>query len=157
MTALQDIRDHRPEALEKLADQMRRQVRKMFRDSSTVEDVVQDSMIKVLNNVDRFDNKKSHVSTWAVRIAMNTAINHQRKQNRVKPLDDQRERIDTTNEQVEMLLEAIDDLPKEQRDVANLLIEGKTSKEISEELGIPVNLTYKRTYRLRKSLRERLE
>lgn len=50
---------------------------KMVRDRDQAEDVVQDAMLKVWRNVDRFEQRAA-LSTWLHRIVVNTALDHLR-------------------------------------------------------------------------------
>jgi RNA polymerase sigma-70 factor (ECF subfamily) len=48
-----------------------------------VEDVVQESFLKVWKNIKKFDNQKARFKTWLMLIVRNTAIDHTRKRKNI--------------------------------------------------------------------------
>ena len=52
------------------------------------EDLTSTVFVKIVENIDRYDPSKAAFSTWAIRIAHNTIVDHFRKQKVNVPLDD---------------------------------------------------------------------
>lgn len=160
MITLELVRAHDYETLEKLRKQMLGYVRKIVKNHDTAEDVVQEAMIKVLNNVDKFDGTRCHVATWAMRIARNTAYTAYSASKKHKhcqlDIDVEEEKQEPLHYRLEEFRKAVDALPEDQRIVADLIVAGKSSKEISKALGISVNYAYKKTFDVRQSLKAML-
>ncbi len=139
------------------------------------DDATQEALLRVVRNIDQFDGR-SAFSTWAYRIATNTALDELRKRNR-RPIldaqvgfsngdDDSRGR-QPVDELAHLEVEAIADrmaikevleslpqdfrLPVVMRDVGDL-----DYAEIAEALGIPIGTVKSRIARGRKILLEQL-
>jgi len=134
------------------------------------DDATQETLIKIVRSLDRFDGRSSF-STWAYRIATNTALDELRRRSRRPALhlvDDDHDgapepvdtrasgRIDAVTDRM-ALDEAIGELPEDYRvavvlrDVADLDYD-----EIAEVLAIPVGTVKSRIARGRGRLADRL-
>lgn len=109
------------------------------------DDILQDSLIKVYRNIDRFEGK-SGLYTWLYRIATNESLSFLRKQKRSKQdaLDDHSDRLAAMNadsyfdesQALAKLHKAVAELPDKQKAVFNLKYFDEMSyKDIAEVLG----------------------
>ncbi|MFQ5648444.1 MAG: sigma-70 family RNA polymerase sigma factor [bacterium] len=136
-------------------------------------DVVQDTFIKAYTKLSTFDEKYPFYP-WLYRIAVNTALNHQKKKarSRALSLDDldnnnhhaelaeSPQQIDNMegNELVHKLREALDRIPYEQRTVFVLRVnEGLSYQEISDTLEISIGTVMSRLSRAREKLKSLLQ
>lgn len=123
--------DHRREAFRELVKAYERPlyivIRKMVLDHDETKDVLQETFIKVWENLDRFQSK-SDLYTWVYRIAVNHCLAHLKKKKRIRLFgrDDwpqaQISSEDTMggDEMEKKLQEAILKLPDKQRMIFNL-------------------------------------
>lgn len=137
--------------------------------SRDADDAAQEAMIRIVRNIDRFDGR-SAFSTWAYRIATNTALDELRKRKRRPQLhvvDDDHGERDVADEfahrQVDAVADritidaALADLPEEfkaavvMRDVGDL-----DYAEIAAALDIPVGTVKSRIARGRRMMVEKL-
>jgi len=126
------------------------------------EDVTQDLFVKVFKNLNKF-NGQSSLGAWIKRIAINSALNHIRKNKKVQWVDfeGQAEFYESTNIMsqekpatwdMKTIHFAIKELPEGCRVVFNLyLLEGYRHKEIAQLLEISES-TSKTQYRRAKQL-----
>lgn len=110
-------------------------------------DVFQEAFIKVFKNLARYGNKGSFEG-WIRRIMVNTAIDHIRKNKKLKEMVQLNEEITSVEEEEEAedlldkinfqdLLDCVQDLSPAYRSVFNMyVVDGFSHKEIAEELGI---------------------
>ncbi len=83
---LQLLEAHRggePAAMGKLLEAYQRRIYsicyRMIRDEHEARDLTQDAMLRVIQGLDSFDGR-SKLSTWIIRVTMNTCLSHLRKQ-----------------------------------------------------------------------------
>ena len=117
------------------------------RDRDEALDVFQEAFIKVFNNLVRYGNKGSFEG-WIRRIMVNTAIDHIRKNKKLKEMVELKEEITRAEEEEEAedlldkvsfkdLLNCVQDLSPAYRSVFNMYVmDGYSHKEIADELGI---------------------
>lgn len=149
----------------------------ILKNRSDAEEAVQAAYLSAFANIASFEGRSS-LSTWLTRIVVNEALGRRRADQRrrrhleqegVAVLDDYREALmrgsdaempDVTaaREQVRMLLEqAVAALPDPFRTVFVLReIEGLSSEETAESLGLPVATVKTRLFRSRRRLQEML-
>lgn len=147
----------------------------MVRDREEARDLTQETFVRAYNNLDRFLAQSSFY-TWLYRIAMNTAIDHLRKQKnrQTTEFDEQvatREdgAIDPAHRREDparslerrrlsaRIFAALDTLSPEHREVVVLReVEGLSYKEIADTMGIPEGTVMSRLYYARRKLREEL-
>ena len=133
----------------------------MLRNEQDARDVAQDTLIKVMKNLHRYDPNRKF-STWVFGIARNTAIDEQRKKRRrgdepkrelryegPSPLDE------TSREQrARRLHDALGQLPPKYREVLVLYhFEHLKYQEIADTLQIPIGTVMNRIFRARRRLR----
>jgi RNA polymerase sigma-70 factor (ECF subfamily) len=132
------------------------------------DDATQEAMIRIVRGIDRFDGRSSF-STWAYRIASNSALDELRRRGRrpalhlvddgerPDPVDELAERTVTASGDREAVQQALQQLPEDfripvvLRDVADLDYD-----EIAESLGIPIGTVKSRIARGRRQLVELL-
>jgi RNA polymerase sigma-70 factor (ECF subfamily) len=126
------------------------------------EDLLQEILLQVWRSVPRFEHKASP-STWIYRVALNTALAWQRKdqhQRRFRPLletpdvaEDNREQIQD-QERIDRLYAAIRQLPKADAALVLLHLEDLSYREMAEVLGISETNVGAKLSRARKVLAE---
>ncbi|MEZ5332233.1 MAG: sigma-70 family RNA polymerase sigma factor [Thermoanaerobaculia bacterium] len=139
------------------------------------EEVVQEALLQVWNQAERYSPDRSSVSTWMVLIARSRAIDRLRKRKVVEKtaVAAQREegaghtspegaRAVLHYERGNRLRAELARLPGEQREVLEkAFFEGMTQREIAEATGIPLGTVKTRTLlamkKLRTALRDDLE
>lgn len=128
--------------------------RSIIRDDDEVEDILQDTYIKIYENLDKFEGR-ADFATWAIRILMNTAFARKAKQRRFaydgNNIDENNNNFNLTgqkemktpekniiNEELKKHLEeAVDKLPQIYRTVFMMReVENMSVKETSECLQI---------------------
>ena len=168
------------ETVNREGSRLRRFIRRRVPDPADVEDIVQD-VFSELVEANRLLMPIEHVTGWLFRVARNRITDLFRKKRpvlfgdaRVSDASDDDERVrweellpspdrgpDASFEReilLEALEEAMDDLPREQRDVfiAHEL-EGRSFKELAAETGVSVNTLLSRKHYAVRRLRERLQ
>jgi RNA polymerase sigma-70 factor (ECF subfamily) len=131
-------------------------------DEAIAEDLTQEIFIKVWENLKSF-KEKSNVSTWIYRIAVNTCLMHIRARNRSKIINpnykiefyhDQTEtKYDhEVDVQLKKMYGCIYKLPKTERLIILMVLEGLSNEEISNVLGISNEAIRVRIHRIKKKL-----
>ena len=135
------------------------------------EDVLQDTFVQVWNQAQRYDSKRSSVSTWLVLIARSRAIDRLRSRQVSDRAKDASERENPRTdespkgvgtvlhrERAEKLSRELGNLPEEQRQVLELaFFRGLTQSEIAATTSIPLGTVKTRTLLAMKKLRKALE
>lgn len=128
-----------------------------------VDDLFQEIMINIWNSLDRFRGD-SNVSTWAYRVAINTAMLYNRKTrffSKVKTqfsdscLCDFQESTENKLEkerQLDRMAQCISQLEKQDRLIISLSLEGLSYNEISEIVGITPSHVGVKINRIKKQL-----
>ena len=136
-------------------------------------ELTQDSFIKAYKKIDTF-RLGTKFYTWLCRIAVNTTIDFIRKQKHRQTISFEEgigvqsdgdlhsahtegnpESIAMGNEKRELIIQAVDELPEDQKQVLILKeIDGLSYKEIANVLGIPHGTVMSRLYYARKKLQE---
>jgi RNA polymerase sigma-70 factor (ECF subfamily) len=143
----------------------------LVRNEADAQDVVQESLLKALTNLDRF-RAEARLSTWLISITLNEAKNHLRARRHIafEPIDSYSEelwsrsgdsvtpyRIVEQNELRSLLLRAVSGLHPDYRNIYFLReIHELSTQRAAEELGIPIPLAKTRLHRARRLLRSRL-
>jgi RNA polymerase sigma-70 factor (ECF subfamily) len=148
-----------------------RAARAILRDETEAEDVMQQAYVNAYTHLRQFDGR-AKFSTWLTKIAVYEAIARARKQGRYQSLDDEStsnlehlmgtrepspERQAFAREIAGLLESAIDDLPDGCREVFILRqVEGMSTSEVSEALGVSEDVVKTRLSRGRAALRRDL-
>lgn len=160
---------------------------RMVRDYEAARDLTQDSMVKVIQGLDSFDNR-ARFSTWLTRVSMNVCISYMRKRRlrrhasldapiggegakgagpgRQSAFSDALEspeehgaqgRVEQREDR-EMLLAALDLLDPDHRAVLVLRdAQDLDYQQIGDVLGVPLGTVKSRLFRARAALREAIE
>ena len=147
-------------------------VRRMVLDHNDTNDIVQDTFVKVYTHLHRFDEQYPFYP-WLHRIAINTALNHQKKRsrrkerfaiegdvefNKVESADENPLKETLHRELEDRVAEAMERLPFDQRTVFVMRTsEGLSYQEISEQLNVSVGTVMSRLSRAREKLRDLLK
>lgn len=158
------------------ADRIYRLAMGILQNSTDSEDVVQETFLKAISNLDRFEGR-SNLGTWLYRVAYNSAIDQTRKkfefpiqeeaaedeQDSWFPMPENLIEWSTpeiamlNDEELALLDENISQLPEPLRIVFQLRdIEELSVRETAEVLGISTSLVKVRLHRARLLLREKL-
>lgn len=136
-------------------------------DEDVAEDVVQDFFTRLLEQQPMFENV-AHLKAYFYNGVRNLSISHQRhekvkdnytdqvKQDALFQLDSNEEEPFFTEEIYRQLFLAIDHLPRRQREIFLLAMQGKTNAEIAGELGLALETVKTLKKRGKKQLRETL-
>ena len=129
-------------------------------DKSEAEDILQESFLKILNNIKEYA-EKGHFENWMKKIVVNTAITHFHKEKKhyyhddietVKDYEIQYQLSPEKEFEANELNELLQKMPAGYRIVFNMFaIEGYKHKEIAEKLNIDEN-TSKTQYLRAKNL-----
>lgn len=139
--------------------------------SQHAEVLVQEVMINIWRNADKYSESLASVSTWIFTITRNQRIDMLRKLNRTKaelvietedlwqiPTEDTTIRSIQAGSTEKCIRESIDTLPEEQMiAVRKVYYEGKTHQAVAEELNIPLGTLKGRLRLSLKKLRVMLE
>ncbi len=143
-------------------------LRKFINDADELEDVLQDVFIKAYRNLFAFDTSKKF-SSWIYRIAHNEAVNHLKKNTKIKvSLDEVEykivdEKIDLNGHVDKMFLknkisEIMGNIELKYREPLILFyFEQKTYEEISDILRMPISTVGTLISRGKKMLKEQLK
>ena len=133
------------------------------------EDILQDVFLKALVNINSLQSVDNLIA-WLYRVAKNRIIDTYRKKSRNNiPLSEiDRENFITkilinpkkdieNDEMIRLVIEAIDQLPEDQKYIfIEHEIEGRSYKEISEDIGVSINTLLSRKRYAVRALRKKL-
>ncbi len=133
------------------------------------EDVVQETMIKVWNRRDKWDEIES-VEAFCLAICRNIALDKMRKmENQNASLEDGHDAPDSSytsnpeeqamqQDRIQLVRRLIDNLPEKQRSVMQLRdFEGKSYKEIAQIMAISEEQVKINIFRARQTIRQKFE
>jgi len=149
-----------------------RVVRAVMKNEEDVEDVMQQAYINAFIHLHQFE-ERSQFSTWLIRIALNEAFARRRRMRQVDPVpsrDEESSALDAmrstlpdpehqtyAQELGRLIEEAIDALPEGYRLVLILRdVEGLSTSETGEDLGLGADVIKTRLHRARVMLRRRV-
>jgi RNA polymerase sigma-70 factor (ECF subfamily) len=158
------------------ADKLYRLALSLLRDPVEAEDIVQETFVKLMTRLEQFEGR-ARLETWLYRVAYNASLDRLRRK-RSDPLPDDEPEADAESvpmpqsfvdwsatpeaallgaEAGAALEAAIQQLPESLRAVFLLRdVEGLSTEEAAEALGLSVAATKVRLHRARLALRERL-
>lgn len=121
---------------------------KIVDDQTLAEDTLQNTFIKIWQNIERYDPEKGRLFTWILNIARNTAIDALRKKNN-SPIDQTKElsqyvylsQEDSIIQEAELaqIKTILEQLSPDNQVLLDLIyFRGYTQAEVSEELNIPL-------------------
>lgn len=141
-------------------------VNKFVKRRDEVEDIVQDTLVKIWHLPRRFETMQEF--TWYLyRSAYNNSMHHLRTQKRHRELllkyevekiemPDEHFVITVREELTRQLLSLIDELPSEARKILLLSLEGLSGQEIADKLGISIHTVKSQKNRSYKFLRGKI-
>ncbi len=151
-----------------LKNQLYRLALRITLDTAEAEDIVQETLIKVWNRRERW-NEIDSMEAFCLTICRNLALDRQRR------MDNQNEALGDTAEQqpdkasspfdhavaqdrMQLVRNIIDSLPEKQRSCVQLRdIEGKAYKEIAQVLGITEEQVKVNIFRARQTIKQRFQ
>ena len=144
------------------ADRVWAVVRRLAADDALAEDWAQDTWLRVFRSLPAFRGE-AKLSTWIHRIAVNAAVDGQRRRSRevrAQPLDEEGGDAAGPEREIELALvleRAVDRLPAGMRQVLVLHdVEGYTHDEIGTALGVAPGTSRSQLFKARARLRESL-
>ena len=123
----------------RFADDVRRYVQSIVRDSFAAEDITQNVFAKLITAIHKYEPRDVPFAAWILRVARNVALDHMRARRQI-PFEEVRttdEGVEETNfDRLNGLRDALHRLPHDQREVLILRhIGGLSPGEIAERLG----------------------
>lgn len=135
------------------------------REKELANDLFQEILIKIWRHLDSFKGE-SEISTWIFRIAYNTALTYSsRKKKKDEKQTEMPENLDLSDPEdygqeqeirIQMLYDAISELPELDRVIATLLLENTPYKAIAEISGISENYVAVKVNRIKTVLTQKL-
>jgi len=129
-------------------------------DSDSANDLMQETFIKVWQNLDGFRNQ-SQISTWIYRIAINTCLSYLRVEKRKVTdeisdfiLENTAEPISEKEEQVALLYKCISQLEENERIIITLVLDEVPYPEIADISGISEGNLRVKIHRIKHKLTE---
>lgn len=118
-------------------------IKRYVSDEHYIENVIQDTFLKALTNIDRYDASRAKFETWISAIAVRESINHLRRKKfefspvETTPIHSTDKNLALENMQAEALLKELDKLPATHRAIFCLYeIEGYSHREIGTMLNV---------------------
>lgn len=132
-----------------------------------IKDVLQDSFIKILTSIDRFEYRgQGSLKAWMTRVVVNESLKFLKKNERLNTIQyewdlpdaiDEEDEPDTRNVPASVVQEMIRQLPAGYRTVFNLYVfEQKSHKEIAALLNIKENTSASQLCRAKDMLAKRI-
>jgi RNA polymerase sigma-70 factor, ECF subfamily len=175
----QETRTRLEQAALEHIDALYRTALRMTRNASDAEDLVQEAYLRAFRSLHQF-TEGTNLRAWLFRILTNTYINEYRRRqrrpsssslddleefylydhlvdSRVQPPDERPEDVVIQRLTVDNVIQAIESLPEEFRQVVLLAdVEGFSYREIAEIVDIPVGTVMSRLFRARRRLQRQL-
>ena len=129
-------------------------------DSDSANDLLQETFLKVWQNLDKFRNK-SLISTWIYRIAVNTCLTYLRSEKRQAKdelteniIETRPEEFSDKNEQVALLYTCISKLEENDRLLITMVLDELPYPEIADIVGISEGNLRVKIHRIKQKLTE---
>ncbi|MGH7179853.1 MAG: sigma-70 family RNA polymerase sigma factor [Tepidisphaeraceae bacterium] len=154
-------------------DMLYRLARRLTRDATSAEDLVQETYVRALRGSDGFDLQEFGIRPWLVRIMQNLHFSRrQREKRQPTAMDD--EYLETAqlpetapyaltpgasrDQMDQRLAKALDDLPDDYKTILLLwAVEEMSYKEIAVAANVPIGTVMSRLHRARQRLSEKLQ
>ena len=147
--------------------ELRRFAYKLTMNMDSANDLVQDSILKALDNKDKYVYQ-NNFKGWVFTIMRNIFINNYRHSLRMLNVSNtnipQECLTKITNEgaddniyDAQLIYEAVDNLPEKIKSPFNMFIDGLKYREIAEQCGLPLGTVKSRIFFARKKLQEELQ
>lgn len=139
-------------------------VKRYVKEDFHIENILQDTFLKVFNKIDSFDAQKGSFNTWITTIAIRESLNHLRKSKMdIMPLDDASTWVSAdvdpllTQLELEDLMIRVNAIPEKYGIIFKLYeVDGYDHKEIAEMLGIGTSTSRSYLTRAKKMLQEEI-
>ncbi len=135
-------------------------INRILQNTEATEEVLQDTILKIWNNAEKYDADRGNLLTWIINIARNAAIDRAR----LKSFNRKSEQIENVSHSLEEaainpetigLQELVNKLNPEQKAILDLIyFKGYTQSEAAEALEIPIGTVKSRLYAAIGKLRE---
>lgn len=129
-------------------------------DSAAANDVMQETFLKVWQNLEKFRNQ-SMISTWIYRIAVNTCLTYLRSEkrqakNELTPFiaENEPEEVSGKKEEVDLLYQCIAKLEESERIIITMVLDELPYPEIAEISGISEGNLRVKIHRIKSKLTE---
>ena len=130
------------------------------RESKDREDLYQDILVQLWKSFPNF-SRKSKITTWMYRIALNTAVSRFRKEKKRPAQEQISDRLITDSldegENESLLYAAIDSLNKVEKAIIMLYLDEMKYKEIGEIMGLSESNVGFKINQIKRKLREKLK
>lgn len=134
-------------------------------DRDAVQDVLQDSFVKVFAAIDRFGYRgEGSLKAWVMRIVANESLNYLKQNQRLQFVDempdvaDEDEEVDVKNIPMSVVMQMIQQLPAGYRTVFNQFVfEEKSHREIASDLGIKESTSASQYFRAKNLLAKMIQ
>ena len=140
--------------------QMYAMAKSILKDDHDCADAIQETIVKAFAKLDTL-RKDRFVKTWLMRILMNECYNICRRSEKILPIDQYMEQMETPQNESQSygeLYEAVQELREELRiPVVLYYVEDFSCREIAEILDISEGAVQKRLARAREKLKNRLQ
>lgn len=139
--------------------------KRYMNDDGYAKDLVQESLIKIFKNIDKYDPAKGSFQTWITTITVRSCLSKLKKKKiATLSIDHPASETVSTNRQLAIdqlqtkyLIEMIKELPDGFREVFNLaVIDGYSHSEIAKQLNITEENSRSRLTRARRTLRKKI-
>ncbi len=140
-------------------------IKNIVKDSAIAENLMQDTFIKIWNNVESYDLERGSFFTWIFNIARNTALDflrskahHQSLKNKDFVIAELENKFQTQqNINTIGIQDLVGNLDSKHRDLINLIyFNGYTQEEVSKTLDIPLGTVKTRVKKAMTELRKML-
>lgn len=135
-------------------------INRILQNTEASEEVLQDTILKIWNNAEKFDAAKGNLLTWSINIARNAAIDRarlksfSRKSTQIEDISHQLEEASINPETIG-LADLVKKLSVDQKAIIDLIyFKGYTQSEAAEALDIPIGTVKSRLYAAIGKLRE---
>lgn len=115
--------------------------RRYFREEADINDAIQESFIRIFNNLHKYDSLKGDIFGWAYRVSVNECLRILRKNSKFEFDELDESKVENINLEVsndyesKEAMQLLDHLEGSQRIIFNLFfVEGYSHKEIGEML-----------------------
>lgn len=129
-------------------------------DSAAANDLLQETFLKVWQNLDKFRNQ-AMISTWIYRIAVNTCLTYLKSEKRqakdeLTPFiaENEKEEVSGKKEEIDMLYQCISKLEESERLLITMVLDELPYPEIAEVSGISEGNLRVKIHRIKQKLTE---
>ncbi|MBS1510950.1 MAG: sigma-70 family RNA polymerase sigma factor [Bacteroidetes bacterium] len=127
----------------------------IVKNTDDAENLLQDSFVKIWNNIEQYDSSRGRLFTWIITICRNTALNFLRSNENIRKTSIQNDELGVHTERliaepaptdhigISKLVEKLDE--KHQVVINLIYFWGYTQQEVAKQLGLPLGTVKTRT------------